>query len=148
MVRMAFLDAEHTSGTEAEIVDHLRADNALTVSLVAVDGGEVVGHVAFSPVTIGGQEGWHGLGPVAVRQDRRRQGVAAKLIVHGLTALKESGAGGCVVLGDPAYYSRFGFACDPAMTLAGVPPEYFQRLRLRGAQPTGPVAYHKAFGVS
>jgi putative acetyltransferase len=53
------------------------------------------------------------LAPLAVGYDRRRQGVAARLIVQGLAALKEREACGCVVLGDPAYYSRFGFACNP-----------------------------------
>jgi putative acetyltransferase len=147
LIRKAFLDAEHASGTEAEIVDRLRADKALTVSLVAVDGGELVGQVAFSPVTIGGRTGWYGLGPVAVRSESRRQGIAEKLIVEGLSALKMQGAGGCVVLGDPAYYGRFGFSCDTAVTLAGIPPEYFQLLRLGGPKLTGPVAYHRAFGI-
>ncbi|MCK8785049.1 N-acetyltransferase [Roseomonas sp. NAR14] len=143
----AFLDAEHGDGNEAAIVDRLRDGGALAVSLVAEQDGALVGHAAFSPVTIGGRPGWYGLGPVSVRADRRRQGIAGALIEAGLLALKARGAGGCVVLGNPAYYGRFGFACDPAVTLAGIPPGFFMRLRFRGGQPAGAVAYHPAFGV-
>jgi putative acetyltransferase len=147
LIRSAFLDAEHASGFEASIVDCLRESGALTLSLLAVDDDEIVGHVAFSPVSIGGQSGWFGLGPVAVRRDRRKQRVGERLIAEGLASLKAQGAGGCVVLGNPAYYGRFGFACDPKVVLAGVPPRYFQRLRFRGEQPSGFVAYHPAFDV-
>src|SRR5262245_55623298 len=74
----AFAGAEHSSGTEAAIVDALRASGAMTVSLVAVAGNEVVGHVAFSPVRIDGQDfGWYGLGPVSVRPDCQKQGIGA-----------------------------------------------------------------------
>lgn len=146
LITTAFLDAERASGAEAAIVDSLRADRALTLSLVAVEDEALVGHVAFSPVTIGSQPGWFGLGPIAVRRDQRRQGIGGKLIAEGLATLKARGAGGCVVLGDPAYYGRFGFACDSTITLAGVAPAYFQRVRFQGGQlPIGPVAYHRAF---
>jgi putative acetyltransferase len=148
LVTAAFLDAKHTSGTEAAVVDGLRDAGMLTLSLVAVEKDVIVGHVAFSPVTIGGRTGWYVLGPVAVRRDRRRRGIAARLISEGLTTLKVQGAGGCVVLGNPAYYGRFGFTSDPYVTFGGVPPEDFQRLRFQGEQPTGSVAYHSAFDAA
>lgn len=142
----AFLTAEHASGTEAAIVDALRAAGALTLSLVAETEGEVIGHVAFSPVSITGRAGdWFGLGPVSVRPDRQRGGVGRALIEQGLAVLKAQGADGCVVLGDPAYYRRFGFANDPALIFADIPPPYFQRIVFRGASPGGQVAYHRAF---
>ncbi|MFD1110765.1 GNAT family N-acetyltransferase [Pseudoroseomonas ludipueritiae] len=146
LVTAAFRDAPHSSGTEADIVDALRAGSALTLSLVAITGGVVVGYVAFSPVMVAGQmPGWFGLGPVAVERSQRRQGIGRLLIEDGLSRLRAQGAGGCVVLGDPAYYGRFGFEPDPALTLAGVPAEYFQRLRLQEEQPAGEVLYHPAF---
>lgn len=148
LVHSAFLDAEHAGGDEAGIIARLRADNALSVSLVAVTGAAIVGHVAFSPVTIGGRTGWHGLGPLAVRKDRRREGIGATLIRDGLAGLRAIGAEGCVVLGAPAYYGRFGFLADPAITLAGVPPEYFQCLRLQAGHASGPVLYHRAFDAA
>ena len=143
----AFAGAPHASGTEAAIIDALRAARALALSLVA-DAGGVVGHVAFSPATIEGRDcGWFGLGPVSVAPDRQRRGIGAALIRAGLAGLAASGAKGCVVLGDPGYYSRIGFATDPALTLPDGPPDYFQRLVLTGTLPRGTVAFHPGFSV-
>lgn len=144
----AFASAEHSSGTEAAIVEALRGDGVLTLSLVAADDGACIGHAAFSPVTIGGAEGgWFGLGPVSVRPDRQRRGVGTALIRAGLERHGAQGARGCVVLGSPVYYRRFGFVADPAIRLEGVPPQYVQRLVLTGVAPQGLVAYHAAFGA-
>lgn len=145
----AFKDAEHSSGTEAAIVDALREAKALTVSLVALDKGEIAGHVAFSPVTIGGLElGWYGLGPVSVHPGHQRKGIGQALIREGLEHLGSIGAKGCVVLGDPGYYARFGFSSTPVVYLEGVPAEYFQALAFSGAIPPGQVRYHDAFAAS
>ena len=142
----AFATAPHSSGTEAAIVDALRAAGALALSLVAVEGEQILGHVAFSPVTIDGAErGWFGLGPVSVRPGRQRGGIGSELIREGLRRLREMGAAGCVLLGDPAYYGRFGFANDPALVLEGVPPDYFMRLGFGAELPAGTVRYHAAF---
>ena len=148
VISAAFLKAEHSAGNETQIVDALRKAGSLTVSLVATENGEVVGHVAFSPVTIDGLSvGWYGLGPVAVVPGCQRMGTGSALIEAGLNELRARGADGCVVLGDPAYYSRFGFEADPKIRLAGVPPNYFQRLILGGPRRTGLVEYHPAFEV-
>ncbi|KJK03091.1 GCN5 family acetyltransferase [Pseudomonas sp. 21] len=145
----AFAEAEHSSGTEGAIVDELRAAGALSVSLVATVEGEVVGHVAFSPVTLDGADlGWYGLGPVAVRPDLHGRGIGAALIRAGLERLGALGAKGCVVLGDPAYYPRFGFQQDPAIQYAGVPAEYFMALSLDGSRVAGQVAYHSGFSAT
>ena len=149
IVTAAFLGAEHSSGTEGAIVDALRASDMLTVSLVADEDGEIVGHVAFSPITIDGADlNWFGLGPVAVSPDHQRRGIGARLIEAGLAQLREAGAQGCVVLGDPGYYARFGFASAPTLTYPGVPAEYFQRLAFAGAGPTGTVAYSACFDAA
>jgi putative acetyltransferase len=146
IISLAFAGATHSDGTEAAIVDRLRAGGALTIGLVAEIDGALVGHVAFSPVTIDGKhDRWFGLGPVAVLPDRQRQGMGQALIRAGLERLTEMEAAGCVVLGDPGYYGRFGFTSDPALRYADVPPQYFQRLILRGSAPTGTVDYHAAF---
>lgn len=116
------------------------------MSLVAEKDGEIVGHVAFSPVEIHGQAvNWYGLGPVAVRPDKQRQGIGARLIEAGLYQIKTHGAAGCVVLGDPGYYARFGFKADPALHFPGVPVEYFQRLDFGDDTRQGVVVYHRAF---
>jgi putative acetyltransferase len=146
LVTIAFEGAPHSDGTEGAIVDALRAAGALTTSLVAERDGTIVGYVAFSPVEIDGKSvDWYGLGPVAVRADHRRQGVGVRLIEAGLDEIKALGARGCVVLGDPAYYGRFGFYADAALRFPGVPHEYFQRLAFVDDKRHGIVRYHSAF---
>jgi putative acetyltransferase len=146
IIKAAFAPTEYSSQTEAEIIDALRKANALKISLVAVDGGAVIGHVAFSPVTIdGGDYGWYGLGPVSVRPDRQNEGIGGNLIRDGLSRLTDIGARGCVVLGDPGYYERFGFENDVNLIFEGVPAEYFMRQRFDGPLPVGKVCYHNAF---
>lgn len=142
----AFRDAPHSSGTEAAIVDALRDTGALTLSLVAERQGRIAGHVAFSPVTINRQAGrWFGLGPVSVEPAEQRRGIGKALIRDGLERLRDAGAEGCVVLGDPAYYRRFGFVSDPNLRYGDVPPEYFQHLSFTGSEPAGEIAYHPGF---
>ena len=142
----AFATAEHASGTEQAIVAALRAAGALSLSLVAEHEGQVVGHIAFSPVSIGGADaGWFGLGPVSVDPAWQRRGIGAQLVQQGLARLRAAGARGCVLLGDPSYYGRFGFRADPALVYPGVPAQYFQALAFTGPMPSGVVAYHLAF---
>lgn len=144
----AFLNAPHTSHTEQLIVERLRAAGQLTVSLVAEAKGNIVGHVAVSPVVISeGTAGWFGLGPISVVPEYQRRGIGSQLMREALRVLREQGAGGCVVLGEPAYYGRFGFRADPGLTLPGVPPEYFQRVSFGSSRPRGVVSYHAAFAA-
>lgn len=146
LTEAAFEQAEHTSHTEQFIVTALRNAQQLSVSLVAVENGEIIGHVALSPVTVSsGARGWYGLGPISVRPDRQGQGIGAALMNAALDALRQLGAAGCVLLGDPGYYGRFGFEAHPGLELPGVPAEYFQALAFAGEVPTGTVTYHQAF---
>ncbi|CNG27501.1 MULTISPECIES: GNAT family N-acetyltransferase [Yersinia] len=96
---------------EAELVQQLREDGLLTLGIVATDDeGGVVGYAAFSPVDVGGEDRqWVALAPLAVEEGLRRQGLAEKLVYEGLDSLNEFGYAAVVVLGDPAYYQRFGF---------------------------------------
>ncbi|GGI54749.1 GNAT family N-acetyltransferase [Oxalicibacterium solurbis] len=148
ITQAAFSLAEHSSGTESAIVDALRMADALAVSLVATMDEEVVGHIAFSPVTIGTAIGWFGLGPLSVRPDMQKQGIGGALVGEGLIRLRAMRARGCVVLGDPGYYRRFGFVHDPAIRYEGVPPEYFMRLSFDGSEVSGNVVYHEGFSAS
>lgn len=142
----AFKNAAHSNHTEQFIVRGLRSAGALSVSLVAEDDGRVIGHVAVSPVTIStGAGGWHGLGPLSVEPERQGRGIGSRLIRAALDNLRASGASGCVVLGEPGYYSRFGFVTNSRLILPGVPPEYFQALSFKNAPPAGTVSYHNAF---
>jgi putative acetyltransferase len=142
----AFLNAPHTSHTEQYIVSALRKAGKLTVSLVADAGDEVIGHVAVSPVTISdGASAWFGLGPLSVSPGHQRRGVGSSLMREALRILREQGAAGCVLLGEPEYYRRFGFQVDPKLVLPGVPPQYFQAISLDSSRPCGTVSYHEAF---
>lgn len=106
---------------EARLVDLLRDAGRLSVSLVAEVEGLLVGHVAFSPVTAASDAVGAGLAPVAVSEPHRRRGIAAELVRAGLAACRAAGFGWAVVLGEPGYYSRFGFR--PA-TEFGLSDEY------------------------
>lgn len=142
----AFLNAPHTAHTEQFIVRALRTAGALSISLVAEEHGAVVGHVALSPVQIeDGSEGWYGLGPISVTPGRQRAGVGSLLMRAAIERLKTMGASGCLLVGDPAFYARFGFRAEPGVVFPGVPPEYFQALLLKGALPRGVATFHDAF---
>ena len=142
----AFAGKTYSDQTEPLIVERLRSAGALTISLVAEEDGHIVGHVAFSPVTLSaGEKDWYGLGPVSVRPDRQKQGIGSALIREGMERLRVLGAQGCVLVGDPGYYNRFGFTADPALKVTDVPPEYFLVLPLQGPVPSGIVAFHPGF---
>jgi putative acetyltransferase len=144
----AFLNAPHTSHTEHLIVNALRGSGNLTISLVAEVDGTMVGHVAVSPISISdGSQGWYGLGPISVMPDYQSGGIGSQLIRQALATLRELGASGCVVLGDPQYYSRFGFRTEPSLVLPNVPSEYFQAISFHTSIPIGLVSYHESFNV-
>ncbi|ODS01057.1 GCN5 family acetyltransferase [Methyloceanibacter methanicus] len=145
----AFAEASHASHTEADIIRQLRKDGDLTLSLVAEEDGEIVGHIAFSPVAIGGRhDDWYGLGPVAVRPDRQRRGIGSALVTQGLAALRARAARGCALLGDPAFYGRFGFESDGTITYRGLPVRYVQRLVFASEAPYGELTYAPAFDLA
>lgn len=148
VTEQAFLSAPYSDQTEHFIVLALRRAGALSVSLVAEVEGQVVGHVALSPVRWSdGSAGWYGLGPVSVLPARQGRGIGQALVREGLAALRGLGAAGCVVLGEPGYYGRFGFAHRPDCVLEGVPPEYFQVLAFGAHMAAGRVTYHEAFNA-
>jgi predicted N-acetyltransferase YhbS len=144
----AFEGHPFSQQTEHLIVEALRTAGALELSLVAESEGEVVGHIAFSAAAIGGSSpGWFLLGPVAVLPPRQGEGIGRALVEAGLDALRTRGARGCVLVGDPAFYSRFGFSSHPGVAWHGVPDENVLCLWMSGEWPTGEVACHPAFMV-
>ena len=128
VTRTAFLDAPHADHTEQ-------------------GDGRVVGHVAVSRVTLADDQvaGWYGLGPISVLPEHQRQGIGSSLMRAALSELRERGAAGCVLVGDPAYYRRFGFGPAAPLVFPGVPPVYFQAVAFGGEVPAGIVQYHSAF---
>jgi predicted N-acetyltransferase YhbS len=149
LTEAAFRHAPHTSHTEQHIVNALRRAGQLTLSLVAEQGGVVVGHVAVSPVTVSdGTPGWYGLGPISVRPELQGQNIGASLMHAAMDGLRAHGAAGCVLVGDPAWYTRFGFHAVPGLVYPGIPPEYFMALPFGRAVPQGTVRYHEAFDAT
>jgi len=145
----AFSNAPRTNHTEQHIVNALRRGGKLAVSLVAEADGVVIGHVAISPVSISdGAMEWYGLGPISVVPHHQRRGIGSQLVGATLRRLRARGASGCVVLGEPEYYSRFGFQANPNLVLPGVPPGYFQVISFDLSRPRGTVAYHEAFNAT
>lgn len=144
----AFKTLAISNHTEQFIIKALRAANALTFSLVAEVGGKVVGHVAFSPVTISDNTAdWYGLGPVSVLPEYQKQGIGKGLINKGLSLLKESGAQGCALVGDPEYYKRFGFRNYPELIHEGIPQEVFLSLPFGEKIPRGNMKFHEGFAA-
>jgi putative acetyltransferase len=142
----AFKTLEISNHTEHFIIAALRAAKALTVSLVADVDGCVVGHIAFSPVTISDvTSSWYGLGPVSVLPAYQRQGIGKALIREGLSRLKDMNAQGCCLVGHPDYYRKFGFKNMLGLVYEGVPQEVFFVLSFDGHTPQGTVAFHEGF---
>jgi len=142
----AFRNHPISHHTEQFIINALRDANALTISLVAEIDGRVVGHIALSPVTISdGTEDWYGLGPVSVLPDYQKQGIGKSLINEGLSLLKDMGAKGCALVGDPNYYKRFGFKNYPELIHDGVPQEVFRALSFNEKVPRGTIVFHEGF---
>jgi len=146
VTQAAFAPKAFSDGTEYLIPDRLRARGALDVSLVAEKGGELVGHAAFSKVTLDGQfDGWFGLGPIAVAIDHQRSGIGSALITTGFERIKAVQAKGCALIGDPKYYHRFGFVSDGALTYRDVPAEVVQWLGFDGSKAVGALEFSPAF---
>ena len=145
LTQAAFADMPFSNGMEGPIVDGLRADGDLALSLVAEDMGGIVGHIAFSPVTVSGErEGLYGLGPVCADPERRGQGIGSALVREGLARLPDARA--VFLVGDPAYYARFGFLGDCGLSHNDVPARAVQGLFLDGRARRGEVRYAPAFG--
>ncbi|MBO9517600.1 MAG: N-acetyltransferase [Porphyrobacter sp.] len=145
----AFTGHPHSEGTEPAIVDALRADGDLVLSLVAERAGEIVGHVAYSPAALsGGDEGWMALGPISVHPNQQGQGIGRALVEAGSKHWQEAGAKGVVLLGDPALYGRFGFVRETPLHITGPLAEYFQTLPFTAEIPASSVTFAQAFRLA
>lgn len=145
----AFETLEISNHTEQFVINALRAAGALTLSLVAEIDDQVVGHIAFSPLTISdGTPDWYGLGPVSVLPELQRQGIGKALIREGLSRLQNLGAKGCCLVGHPQYYRQFGFVNPVGLVHEGIPQEVFFALSFDGDFPQGTVSFHAGFGAT
>lgn len=138
LTKAAFASMPFSQGDEAECIGKLRGDGDLALSLVAIEACQIVGHVAFSRVFFDEAfKGWYGLGPVAVWPHLQRRGIGSALIEHGLAELKLNGALGCVLIGDPTYYCRFGFVGDGRLSYRDLPSNVVQWLAFGASTPSG-----------
>ena len=142
----AFQTLAISNHTEQFIINALRDAKVLIISLVAEIDGKVVGHIAFSPITISdGSLNWYGLGPVSVSPEYQKQGIGKALVNEGLSLLKDMGGQGCALVGDPTYYKQFGFKNIPDLIHEGIPQEVFLVLPFDKKTPQGTVVFHKGF---
>jgi putative acetyltransferase len=142
----AFRGHPYSRGTEPFIIHGLRRDGALSVSLVAERDGEVVGHIAFSPVEISdGAQDWQALGPVSVKPELQGRGIGSALVRAGLEDIRKRGTAGCVLVGEPAFYGRFGFRSVDALTMEGIPQEFVLSLSFSACGAAGTIIHHPAF---
>lgn len=141
------LIAAFPTAAEADLVDRLRRDGDLAISLAALDDDAVVGHAALSPMTAPLKA--LGLGPLAVAPERQRQGIGSALVREGLRRAEAEGWDAVFVVGDPAYYGRFGFTAEAASGFASpYAGPFFMALALGGrglSVRSGKVGYAPAF---
>ncbi|MCB2074898.1 MAG: N-acetyltransferase [Novosphingobium sp.] len=145
VVAEAFDGMPFADGTEPDLVDRLRGNGELLLSLVA-ETDTIIGHIGFNPISIDGKDcGWVQLSPVSVVPSRQRSGIGSALIKAGIAEMRRRGVRGIGVEGDPAYYERFGFTVIEGLGIAGPHAEYFRALVLSGDAPIGEVRYASAF---
>lgn len=146
VTRVAFDDHSFSLNTEHFTIQDLRDDGALTVSLVAEIDQKIIGHIAFSPITISdGTENWHNLGPIAVLPEFQGRRIGTALVNSGVALLKSMSSKGIVIIGLPTYFSRFGFWSHPQLIHDGTPQEVFLAMSFVEWIPNGTVDLHRAF---
>jgi putative acetyltransferase len=138
LTKAAFEPMPFSDGSEARRINALRDDGDLTLSLVAIGDAGIVGHIAFSPVSVDGHSyGWFGLGPVSVWPHLQKKGIGSRLVNEGLDQLRQIKAEGCVLIGDPGYYSRFGFQSGNGLVYRDLPSRLVQWLAFGSRKPSG-----------
>lgn len=147
LITKAFETAPHSSGAEAAIVERLRAQGALRLSLIAEQDGQMVGHVAVSSGAVGAEENWRCIGPIAVRPSHQGKGFGAALMEEVLARAHAEEADGVALVGDPAYYHRFGFAPQPGVWVPGISDEVVLLRPFGRARPSGVLRFAPGFGI-
>lgn len=149
LTQTAFAPTAHCDGDEGPAIDALRDAGDLSLSLVICENDIIIGQASFSPATIGdepanGDESWVALGPISVLPTHQGKGYGRALIEHGLAQMRARGARGCVLIGDPKLYVRFGFVSSGHCTYANLDPAFVQYITFRGAEPKGEVYFAPA----
>lgn len=140
----AFAPMSFSDGTEAAIIGQLRAAGDLTLSLVAVEGDVIIGHAAFSPLSVGDATGWYSLGPIAVAVDRQKQGIGSALAGLGCDTLCGQGANGVALIGNPEVYGPMGFQSKGLLSYRDLPRRLVQHQIFAGEEPAGEILFAPA----
>ena len=146
VTKRAFAPMPFSDGDEQELIGRFRDAGVLALSLVAEKDGAVVGQITLTPaLAADGSPGWFALGPIAVAPEFQSKKIGSKLMKAAIAWLGEQEAAGCVLVGNPAYYYRFGFEPYPVLAPKGEPAEYYQILPLRVQEPNVVVGFHPLF---
>lgn len=143
VTRAAFAGKSYADGNEDALAGKLREAGALVLSLVAVQGKAVIGHIALSPAKVGDAK-WLAIGPVAVTPDHQGKGIGSGLVNTAVSVAQAYGRCGVVLMGDPAFYGRLGFTASDALTYQGKPSKHLQAILFDG-DAVGDVQFHSVF---
>jgi putative acetyltransferase len=146
LTKAAFAPMGFSDGTEPGIIDALRADGDLLLSLVGVDD-DIIAHVAFSPMALDCAGRWAGLGPISVAPGRQKQGIGTLLVREGLAQLKHLGFDGCVLIGNPKVYGPMGFVSG-GLSYRDLPKEIVQWHAFGAAKPSGEITFAAALEIT
>lgn len=146
VTQRAFAQVPYADGDEQLLPDRFRRHGALACCLVAEQNGEVVGQVTLTHARAAdGSPGWFTLGPIAVDPPCQSQGIGGQLINAAIIWMRGQQGSGCILLGNPAYYSRFGWQPCPGLAPEGIPADYFQVLPFGMVEPMAVFAFDPLF---
>lgn len=146
--RKAFLHHWFSRGNEDLIINTMRHENGITLSLVAEYKNMLIGNVIFSLLIVEGHlSRWNLLGPLAVLPEFQRQGIGSMLVHYGISLLKSMLYDGCVLFGDPLYYYKFGFTRANTVWHENIPQEFILEQSFSQKQVHGLIRFHQAFDI-
>lgn len=150
ITKRAFAPMPYAGGNEQDLINLLRNNDALEISLVAQIGSDIVGHIAFSKAFPENESadvngGYYALGPIAVDPELQRSGIGSALIYEGIDILRQREAAGCILVGNVDYYQRFGFKTAPHLCPKSEPKDHYMILPLAVKNIDTIIGFHPLF---
>lgn len=146
ITKCAFAPMPYSDGDEQDLINALRAGDALEISLVAEIDQKIVGHIAFSRAYCAdGADRYYALGPVAVEPVLQKSGIGSALINAGIDILRMRDAACCILVGDINYYTRFGFKPAPHLCPDNEPAKFYMIMELNQIAPKHIIEFHPLF---